>query len=137
MPNPAFVQGNSAFSSPGVSTLGCAYSSNVTAGNLLIVALGWVASTETSYTVSDSQGNTWTKVLFASSQLGTSSAIPFQSGIAFAIAGSTAADTVTIHTGSGGSQSGFRVCVHEVSNADTLDKSSSSTGTAAPYPAAP
>lgn len=84
--------GNAAHSSS-ANTINCAYSSNVTSGNLLrVVASIQQNTTFTSGMVTDSQGNTWT----LDYQYGDTS---LRFGFWSATAGSSAANTVTFNPG--------------------------------------
>lgn len=119
----AFVQGTGNFASGAGATLTAAYGSNVTAGNLLIVA-GYSsnASVTPTLAVSDTQGNAWTSACEVSGWGGT----PQDAQIFYAIAKTTGANTVTLTTS--GSDTFRRVCIHEYSGCDTLDQVSTNTG---------
>jgi len=88
---PSIVVSQYRSSGEGVSSL--AFSSNVTAGDLLICAAA-VYGNSNSYpiTMSDSQGNTWTVV---ATQLNSATGAYYGVAIGFAIAGSTGACTVS------------------------------------------
>lgn len=120
-----YVQGSVGTGSLNVST--CAMGSNVTAGDLLVVT-SKVASTATGATlaISDTTGATWTNL----TPVWNNATAGFSSSVGWAIAGSTAADTVTV-TWSGGTLAGFVDCtVAEYGstlgwNSSTLDVSTS------------
>lgn len=89
-----FVQGTSATNSSGTSSpfaQSLSYGSNVTAGDLLIAAFSY-GSQGTVNTVIDSQSNTWARADTAVN--GTNNAAV---DVWYAIAGSTGANTVTVH----------------------------------------
>lgn len=78
-----------------------AYGSNVTAGNTLILCLfSWYTAFTATLTVTDTQGNTWTK-----NSLGTS----FRTGTSMcftAVAGSSGANTITVNAIGGAATGG-------------------------------
>jgi hypothetical protein len=89
------IQAKSA-QSAGTGSIAVAFTSNVVANNLLVACCsnnngGGIGTSA----VTDSQGNTWTRVSSAANVLGVSTAI------FWAVAGSSAADTVTLTVGAG------------------------------------
>src|ERR1700753_2642701 len=112
---PAFVQGASNFSSSSASSIAEAYTSSVTAGNMLIACCGW-ASANTGGSITDTLGNTWTQ---QETVAGTS--IGYGLTIWTAVAKSTGANTVTV-TPPSAPQSFMRMAIHEYSGVDTLDQ---------------
>lgn len=96
----------------------CAFSPNVTSGNLLIAAvqdngIGTLG-------ISDTQSNNWTAIISQQNVGGTLEVKAW-----FAIAGSSGANTVTVTSGS----SLICLVVAEYSAADTLDQKTSGTPT--------
>ena len=113
----AFVLGNSETSSDGI----LAYTSNVTANNLLIVLIGH--ATNSTATVVDTQLNTW-----ASAVNFYSVGNDYSGQILFAVAGSTGANTVTVTVIGGGNE----LTIAEYSGnatASPLDQTASAEGT--------
>lgn len=91
----AFVQGTGVQSAGSVNSVNKAYASNVTAGNLLVAACVSSQQTMPAGSVTDSQGNSW--ALDKSQERGASEWV----NIFSAVAGSSAANTVTLNcTGS-------------------------------------
>lgn len=122
---PAFVQAtstNSGSTSKVSST--ATFGSNTTAGNLIVVGFGYVSNTVNASSVTDSQGNVFTKAIGPTRQ----SAIPWSNYIYYATstAGGTK-DVVNVRLSA--TAAFFRVFVHEFSGANTLDVIGSSTGT--------
>lgn len=115
----AFVQSRST-SGGGSGAKTLAYNSNVTAGSLLVLTLTTFGTDVLS--VTDSQGNTWTKAM-------ASAVNGFLNGsVWYAIAGSGAANTVTVNAL--GSNHGF--AIHEYSGIDPtvpLGSTTTNTGT--------
>src|SRR5438309_1511819 len=132
----AFVQSAaSASQTPATATMTKAFTSNVTAGNRILV---WTdsqaASGQVPGTPTDSQGNTYTQ-LVGTTYNGTAGTFRLYS----AVAGSTGACTVSLGIGTislSSSELGFTI--EEYSGLDTsagtgcLDKSSTGSGTASP-----
>lgn len=117
MPLPAFVQGNSGDSGAGHTSEPVAYSSGVTAGNLLIAFTRCTVAGTVG--ISDSQGNTWKELFLAV----TNSTQPVAAWYAFAK--STGANTVTV---TNSSSSTIRLTIGEwsgVSSAYSVDVVSS------------
>jgi hypothetical protein len=117
----AHVQSTAAISTSGLS-LGVAYTGNVVAGNLLLIAVHFDAA-QTFTTLTDSQGNSYS---LAGSEVNNAT-LAQKSRVYYAIAGSSAACTVTLATSGSGS---FRyVAVHEYSTTTTFDEANQGTGT--------
>lgn len=91
----SFVQSTSAQHTASASAQTLAFGSNVTSGDLLIVAVGMTASPGDTVTVTDSQSNTYTQVStyasFSNASLGTEIL-----SVWWTIAGSSGANTVTV-----------------------------------------
>lgn len=83
-------------SNPAASNPTLVFASNVTAGNLLIVAVNYIASGAVT-SVTDSQGNTYTA---CGTELSANNAGAWWGKIFLALAGSTGANTVTVNSGS-------------------------------------
>lgn len=119
----ASVQGNQNFASGSGNSLNSAFSSNVTAGHLLVAAIG---GGTVSNTVTDSQGNTYTKA-----KDGTNPAMGGGGGyyvaIYYAVAKNTGPNTVTVNYP--GSITFRRIAIHEYSGVNAIDVTSSNTGT--------
>jgi hypothetical protein len=114
-----YVQANSALSATGTS-MTCAYSSNVTAGNLLVVAGMIINIGSPVGSISDTLGNSWT---LAATQTGTGSGYVW-----FCITASSGANTATF--GFGGTASGGDYCALTVAEYTTTSKVLSTDGTA-------
>jgi hypothetical protein len=98
-----------------------AFSSNVSAGDLIVVAVGALTSSYTP-TIWDSQGNTYTQAATV-----TNSSIPYTSFVYYALAGSSGA--LTVHHDSSTSVGFRRMAIHEYSGVDSFDVTSTQTGT--------
>jgi hypothetical protein len=119
----AFVQGNQNFSSGVTSSLASAFSSNVAAGHLIVVAY---SSSQNSSTVSDSLGTSFSVAVSRNDNISGS---PYYTAIAWGVAPSTGADTVTLAIPGGAPFD--RLAIHEYSGANALDVTSSDTGNSA------
>lgn len=102
------VQSNS--SHPAGTPGTCAFSTNVTAGNLLLIGINWGNSTGT-YAITDTLGNTWTQ--FPSVPTGISGLNDLNAF--WTVSASSGANTVTA-TISGGGAHGLRLAVYEYSS---------------------
>jgi hypothetical protein len=114
---PAYVQGNS-FAGGGtpVGSETLAYPSNVGAGNLLVVAVGWAQSGGPSgCTITDTQGNSFSA--YPSGGPFLLSNISYLIQIFYAVAGSAAADSIIFS--SSPTAPFFRMLIHEYSGATT------------------
>lgn len=113
-PSIAFVQSN--FAVGGVNGGSIAYSSNVTAGDLLIAVLDAVATASPVTTMSDTQGNVWSAIApFTESGSGDGLCIWW------CVAKSTGANTVSMTFSNSGTQS--MLYVAEYSGVNALDVS--------------
>lgn len=110
----AFVQGNAA-NSTSATSLTCAFPANVTAGNLIVVDVVGIVPSQATWTVTDSQGNTYTNPTAANA---SNSVIPAVAQTWYAKAKTTGACTVTF---GGISSDNVRICIHEYSGVDTFD----------------
>lgn len=123
----AFVQANGA-NNTNVPTLPVTLTSNVAAGNLMVVAVGAanLAGAAATMTVTDSLGNTYT-------QIGTVVSDPGNYGLCLWWSHLTTggSDTVTFHTGAG-DLTFIRIIANEFSGVTVLDQHSSGSG--ASYP---
>jgi hypothetical protein len=118
---PTFVQGNTGYESFTGTSVSAAFSSNVTAGNLIVLAVGWQSSTATA-SVSDTQGNTYYSAVGPT----VTTAIPYATQIFYAVAQSTGSNTVTFTPSASVNQR--RLAIHEYSNVNVFDVSSAATG---------
>jgi hypothetical protein len=122
------IQGTGNFSNTNAATLVKAYGSNVTSGNLLVCGAGW-SDVALDTTVTDTQGNTWTAI--AGSRANNTNAAQ----VFWAVAGSSAANTVTMTTKASGVNTNCTerdMWIDEWSGLDTsspVDNSTSITGT--------
>lgn len=118
-----FIQGNSNYSgSSYVSTLSSTFSSNVTSGDLIVVATGWDNSVS-SGTMSDSQGNTYSTAVGPT----INASQHYTEQIYYAVAKSTGGDAVTL-TLSTQTVAYVSVLAHEYSGANALDVTSANQG---------
>lgn len=115
-----FVQGANKTATNTASTT-LAYTSNVTSGNLLVAAFGYVDGATVSASLTDTVGSSWTTIRQV---VGTS--IGYVIGLAYGLAGGTGANTVTLTLGS---VENIRFAIHEYSGVDTLDQSGVGQGT--------
>jgi hypothetical protein len=119
--------GNSASAqSAGTGSVAVAYPSNVTAGRLLTACCSNFGAAIGTSAVTDSQGNTWTRVAAATN--GSA-----QVAIFWTLAGSSAANTVTLTTGGGEYPT---LSIYETTgtpNASPFDKTANGTGTSASH----
>lgn len=124
----AFVQDDSNFVVSAGATIAKAFTSDVTAGDMLIAAVGWHSDTQTC-TITDSQGNSWTAIGSPASNAN----IAYRTQLFWARAGSTGACTVTA-TCSGSNADRYMV-IAEYSGAlaagDPIDASNQTTGNGA------
>jgi len=121
MPIPAFVQGNSNGDSSSGTVSTCAFTSNVTAGNLLVATIGY-ASTSATATASDTQGNTYSTAVGPTDNTG----ITYRLYTFYAVAKSSGVNTVSITISAG---STFRrMLIHEYSGVNTLEATNSASG---------
>jgi hypothetical protein len=95
------------------------FSSNVTTGNLLVVVAADINVLVPGFTISDSQGNSYTSLARIDNAAG-----PSASQLFFAVANATGANTVTITDSSGSPQ----LAIHEISGVSTIDQNTSATG---------
>lgn len=117
----AFVQSNGGTSTSGLS-LGVAFSGNVVAGNLLLIAVHFDAA-RTFTSLTDSQSNVYTQ---AGAEVNNAT-LAQKSRVYYTTAASSAACTVTLATSGSGS---FRyVAVHEYSSTTTFDEANQGSGT--------
>ncbi|HSW90467.1 MAG TPA: hypothetical protein VLF64_00550 [Candidatus Saccharimonadales bacterium] len=109
-----FVQGNANGDSSSGTVTTCAFTSNVTAGNLLVVAVSFASAIETA-SVTDSLGNTYSTAVGPT----TSNTIASRVYTFYTVTGLSGANTVTI------TNSNLvlfrRVSVHEYSGVNTLE----------------
>lgn len=115
---PAHIQSTQTSTNPILTSINVAYTSNITQGNLLVVASGISSSTATN-SISDSLGHTWIE---AANVLQAS--IPYRTYVHYAIANSSDACTVTLTASAANS---LRLLIHEYSDVDTLDVTSTAT----------
>lgn len=120
-PTPAFVQGNSNGDSSNGTVSTCAFSSNVTAGNLLVVTIGFVTTSATA-TASDTQGNTYSTAVGPTDNTG----ITYRLYTFYAVAKSSGANTVSITISVGATFR--RMMIHEYSGVNTLEGSNGASG---------
>lgn len=118
----AFVQGNTNFDASVSNTLTAAYTSDVTAGNLLIVATAYPMNTPYTATITDSMGNSYSTAVGPTD----STALFFRNYIHYTVATSTGPNTVTFTTS--GAIDFRRLLIHEYSGVDTLDATAANTG---------
>lgn len=116
----AFIQGNQNFLSGAGTAITSAFSSNVTTGHLLVVAVG--SQGGTSFTVTDSQGNTYIKAADANN---VNMSGGYYTAIYYAVVQGSGADTVTATSGS---VSFRRLAIQEYSGANALDVTSAQQG---------
>jgi hypothetical protein len=107
-----------------VTSHALAFASNVTAGDLIVVALGWGFTGTANYgppTITDSQGNTYTKVPAGGTNMYQASTnLPgYAMGVYYATAGSTGVCTITVTPPV--STNYFRMAIHEYSGYGGLD----------------
>jgi len=117
----SFVQSNGNFSSSSVSTLSATFSSNVTAGNLLVIAIGFVGASTTVSSVTDTLGNTYSRAVGPTIDTNVNYTIYTY----YTTSSSTGSNTVTVNSSASGTF--FRVLVHEYSGVNTLDVVSGAT----------
>jgi hypothetical protein len=117
-----FIQGNQNFDVGPTTTVTAAFSSNVTTGDLLVVAVG--GSNNATFSITDTQGNTYIKAKDVyNPSIGFTG---YTSAIYYTVAKSSSADTVQAYNAA---SSGFmRLLIHEYSGANALDATSSNTG---------
>jgi hypothetical protein len=123
----SFIQGNQNFSSATTSSLGSSFGSSVTSGHLIVIALGANDSNPNNISVSDSLGTSYSYAVSRSDVLGTGN---YSTRIAWGVAPSTGADTVTLSIGGAGDDF-VRLLIHEYSGANAIDVTASATGTSA------
>jgi len=124
----AYVQSNNTFSSSNGNTWNVAFSSSVTSGNLIVVAVaGQPYLTPLAFSVTDSLGTTYTTAVTSTASLGSN---PFISTIFYGVAPSGGSNTVTVtYPTSGGSTTSYnRILVHEYSGVDSVDQTTSASG---------
>lgn len=103
----------------------CAYGSNVAAGALLVVAFLVSPSSITVSSPTDSQSDTWSQVVTKSG----GSTITFATYIYAAVAGSSAADTITLHF-TGTVTDSYVTCFEVLGALKSTDTTTSGAGTA-------
>jgi len=121
-----FVQSQGAFDGSSDTTMQATFSSPVTAGNLIIVALAYQSPSSTA-TVSDTQGNTYSAATGPTVNANMGSG--FTSYIFYTIAGSTGSNTVVATLAN--TETYRRILIHEYSGVDTFDVASAATGNSA------
>jgi hypothetical protein len=125
----SFVQAAQYYSSASVSTLPIAYTSNVTAGDLLVVtAVVHVTAAQTISGIADTQGNVWTPCEAAQSLVLSSNTYLTQTW--YAVAKTTGANTVTVTPSAAVTFSGITVAEYSGGAGTwTLDQAASSAET--------
>lgn len=117
-----YIQGNSTYSGNSASNISTLiFLADVTAGNLLVVALS-CKDTGNNSSVTDSQGNTY---YLAGSTIANGS-LDFSNAIFYAIAQSSGSNTVSVQFTNYADYR--RVLIHEYSGVDTLDGANGSIG---------
>lgn len=110
------------FSNASGTTIAKAYGSNVAAGNLLVVVVGWGSSTQTC-SVAGSLNGAFTAI---AGSLGTNATAPFRTQTFFLVAGSSGAETITATTS--GSNTQREIAVFELTGAAAAGHPDSSIG---------
>lgn len=121
---PSFVQSANVYSATGVSTLTCAFPSNITSGNRAIVAVGAVGPVdERAFSITDTAGHDYRLDTYGV-QVGGYWVALFSAELT-----TSAADTVTLTINGGGSF--VRLAIHEYAGLAGLDVASSAPGNSA------
>lgn len=93
-----YIQGaNATVDTPAATTIAATFPFNVTAGNLIAVAVSWETNVTTTMTCTDTRGNTYTNTAVWNDATLTQGL-----SICYTIGGSSGADTVTVTLGSTG-----------------------------------
>ncbi len=111
--NVSFVQSASTTNNGGATSIAQAFDDDVTAGDAVLVAVSWDTSATQSVSVSDTLGNTYTKLDQANDTTNQQALAVF-----YAVSGSSGADSVTATFGS--SSSFRRIAIHEYAGVDPV-----------------
>jgi|GEM_PF-3595869 len=124
----AYVQSSNTFSAANGNTWNTAFTSGITSGNLIVVAVaGQAYLTPLAFSVTDTLGTTYTAGVTMTASIGGS---PFVSTIFYGVAPSGGSNTVTVNypTTGGAATSYNRILIHEYSGVDSLDQFTSANG---------
>jgi len=129
----AFVQGNTGSAGAGGSSINVAFSSNNTAGNLIVISSPWQSSGSPTASISDTEGNTYATAV---GRLAHNLTNPFYSQIWYAknIKGGANTVTITYSQSLAGVGAGADMEIDEYSGLDAsnpFDVSGSATGSSA------
>lgn len=116
---PYYIQGTQTANAASGGAINVSFGSNTVAGNLIVVATGVGSSTET-VTITDSQGNSYSQA-----NISTQASIPYRICVYYAIAGSSAANTVTMTPGA--NVANRRLLIHEYGGVDVFDATAQAT----------
>jgi len=122
MPAPSFVQGNANGDPTSGTVTTCSFTSNVAAGNLLVVATSFASVSETA-AVTDSLGNTYSTAIGPT----TSNSISSREYIFYAVVASSGANTITVTNSN--PVIFRRVAIHEYSGVNTLEATAGANNT--------
>lgn len=118
---PYYVQSTNNGNSAAGTTLSAAFTSNVTAGNLIVAAVGYASDTVTA-TLSDTLGNTYNVAIGPTD----SATLGFRQYIFWTVANSSGANTLLLTLSSG--VSFRRLTIHEYTNVNALDAATGAIG---------